>query len=211
MPGHIYTIEELMLDDSFINYCLSTGSAVPSLWRTVIRDNPGQQKTFDEAKKLVLSLHGGLSRPEVNRQIDIVRRKLQERSEAGVDTLPEQVPSLSSAFVTGDGQIKRRVFKSIVSYAVGACMIAIAAWFSFFKSGQLSSEIPAPMAQSLYYQSPLGQRQTISLPDGSTVILNSNSSLSLAADFNKEKREIRLTGDAFFCAWEKSCYKRDTG
>ena len=63
MPGHIYTIEELMLDDSFISYCLSTGAAVPSHWRTIIRDNPGQQKTFDEAKKLVLSLHGGLSRP----------------------------------------------------------------------------------------------------------------------------------------------------
>ena len=36
------------------------------------------------------------------------------------------------------------------------------------------------------------------MPDGSIVILNSNSSLSLDADFNKEKREIRLTGDAFF-------------
>lgn len=198
MPGHIYTIEELMLDDSFINYCLSTGSAVPSNWRTVIRDNPGQQKTFDEAKKLVLSLHGGLSRPEVNRQIDIVRRKLQERSEAGIDTQPEQIPSLSSAFVTGDGQIKRKIFKTILSYGAGVCMIAIAAWFFFFKSDRPSSAIPAPLAQSLHYQSPLGQRQTISLPDGSTVILNSNSSLSLDADYNKEKRVIRLTGDAFF-------------
>ena len=43
MPQHIYTIEELMLDDSFISYCLSTGAAVPSHWRTIIRDNPGQR------------------------------------------------------------------------------------------------------------------------------------------------------------------------
>lgn len=198
MPGHIYTIEELMLDDSFISYCLSTGAAVPSHWRSIIRDNPGQEKTFEEAKKMVLSLHGGLSRPEVHRQIDIVRRKLNERSATGAEAPAEQGPSLSSAFVTGDGQIKRRVFKTVLSYAVGTCMIAIAAWFLFFKSAPHSSENPAPLAQSLHYQSPFGQRQTISLPDGSIVILNSNSSLSLDAGFNKEKREVRLTGDAFF-------------
>ena len=77
MPGHIYTIEELMLDDSFVNYCLSTGAAVPSRWRNIIRDNPAQEKTFEEAKRLVLALHGGLSRPGVNRQIEIVRQTIK--------------------------------------------------------------------------------------------------------------------------------------
>ncbi len=199
MPEHIYTIEELMLDDSFINYCLSTGAAVPSQWRNIIRDNPGQQKTFDEAKKLVLALHGGLSRPEVNRQIDIVRRKLKERSEYGVEIQPEQAPPLSSEFVvTGDGQIKRKVFKTILSYAGVTCLLIVAAWFFIFRSDGQSSLKPPSLAQALSYQSPLGQRQTVSLPDGSTVILNSNSTISLDAGFNKEKREIRLTGDAFF-------------
>lgn len=199
MPGHIYTIEELMLDDSFISYCLSIGAAVPSHWRNIIRDNPGQQKTFDEARKLVLSLHGGLSRPEVNRQIDIVRRKLKERSETSMEIQPEQGPSLSSEFVvTGDGQIKRKVFKTILSYTGVMCLLVIAAWFFIFRSDDQSSVKPPSLAQTLSYQSPLGQRQTISLPDGSIVILNSNSSISLNDDFNKEKREIRLTGDAFF-------------
>jgi len=199
MPQHIYTIEELMLDDSFISYCLSTGAAVPSHWRTIIRDNPGQQKTFDEAKKLVISLHGGLSRPEVNRQIEIVRRKLKERSETGMETETEFGPSLSSEFVvTGEGQIKRKVFKRILSYAVITCLLAFAAWFFLFRPGGRFLEKQPSLAQVLNYQSPLGQRQTISLPDGSIVILNSNSRLSLDADFNKEKRGIRLTGDAFF-------------
>jgi ferric-dicitrate binding protein FerR (iron transport regulator) len=199
MPEYIYTIEELMLDDSFISYCLSTGAAVPSHWRNIIRDNPGQQKTFDEAKKLVLCLHGGLSRPEVNRQIDFVRRKLKERSDAEMETQPAPGPSLSAAFVvTGEGQIKRRVFRTMLSYAGVVCLLVITAWFFFFKSVSHSSGNQPLLAQSLNYQSPVGHRQTISLPDGSTVILNSSSSISLNGDFNKEKREIRLTGDAFF-------------
>ena len=79
MPGHVYTIEELMLDDGFINYCLSTGTGVPLRWKNIIRHNPAQEKTFEEAKRLVLALHGGLSRPEVHRQIDIVRKQLDGR------------------------------------------------------------------------------------------------------------------------------------
>jgi transmembrane sensor len=200
MAGHIYTIEELMLDDSFISYCLSTGAAVPSHWRNILRENPGQQKTFDEAKKLVLSLHGGLSRPEVNRQIDFVRRQLKERSDAGMEVQTETEPSLSSAFVvTGEGQIKRRFLKTILSYAGAMVLLILVTWFFIFKTASHSSvSQPLPLTTVQNYQSPLGQRQTISLPDGSTVILNSNSSISLNSDFNKEKREIRLTGDAFF-------------
>lgn len=199
MPEHIYTIEELMLDDSFVGYCLSTGAAVPSQWRSIIRDNPGQQKTFDEAKKLVLSLHGGLSRPEVNRQIEIVRRKLKERSEASMVPGTGPVLSLSAEFVvTGDGQIKRKIFKKILTYAGITCLLTITAWFFLSRPGRQSSEKRPSLAKVLNYQSPLGQRQTISLPDGSTVILNSNSRLTLDAEFNNKKREIRLTGDAFF-------------
>lgn len=40
--------------------------------------------------------------------------------------------------------------------------------------------------------------ETISLPDGSIVTLNRNSSLSYARDFNDESRVVELDGEAFF-------------
>jgi ferric-dicitrate binding protein FerR (iron transport regulator) len=46
------------------------------------------------------------------------------------------------------------------------------------------------------YNSPFGDRKKINLPDGSLVILNSNSSISLS--FTDKNREIHLNGDAFF-------------
>lgn len=196
MPGHIYTIEELMLDDSFISFCLSTGAAVPSHWRKIIRDNPDQEKTFEEAKKIVLALHGGLGRIEVNRQIEIVRQQLKQRNSASESIPQEENPSLSSDFViTGKGEIKRKIVNRILSYATAASVLVVAGWWFFLKSTTQSEK---PLAQDVNYQSPLGQRQTIKLPDGSVVILNSNSQVQLADNFNTDKREIHLNGDAFF-------------
>ncbi|MFC0774932.1 FecR family protein [Terrimonas alba] len=196
MKGHIYTIEELMLDESFVNYCLSRGSNVPSQWRVIIRDNPDQQETFEEAKKLVLALHGGLSRPEVNRQIEEVRRQLLGRKPEDATLSDVQEPPLSSTLVvTGKGEIRRKILKSVVLYATAACFLFIAGWFGF---KQFNSPGESKHSQPISYQTPLGHRQTITLPDGSTVVLNSNSSISLNANFNENNREIFLNGNALF-------------
>lgn len=40
--------------------------------------------------------------------------------------------------------------------------------------------------------------RTDTLPDGSVVTLNKNSTLAWAADFNKKNRQVKLTGEAFF-------------
>jgi ferric-dicitrate binding protein FerR (iron transport regulator) len=198
MKGRIYTIEELMLDDSFVNYCLSTGAAISSHWKTIIRDNPEQEEIFDEAKSLVLALHGGLSRPEVNRQIEEVRRQLLERKNEPMTVPPGQAPSLSSAFVvTGTGRIKRNLLKIASSYFAITCLVLIVAWWFLSRSG-MHSGASQPLVQAGSFQSQPGQRKTVSLPDGSVVVLNANSSISWAEGFNKNKRNVRLTGDAFF-------------
>jgi ferric-dicitrate binding protein FerR (iron transport regulator) len=198
MPGHIYTIEELMLDDSFVDYCLSKGTAIPSRWRTIIRENPGQGKTFEEAKRLVLALHGGLSRPEINRQIEIVRRQIEGRKVGKEESMDEDGPALSTSFViTSKGRIKRRLLKTFV-YSVVAVSVVIAGVLWLFVTGP-AGDAPRPVSQSTpsqEYRSPLGDRKKINLPDGSLVILNSNSNISIS--FTDQKREVRLKGDAFF-------------
>ena len=45
---------------------------------------------------------------------------------------------------------------------------------------------------------PPGQKSTITLPDGSTVWLNAESSISFAKSFATDERLVELTGEAFF-------------
>jgi len=43
-----------------------------------------------------------------------------------------------------------------------------------------------------------GQKSTVFLPDGSKVILNSESSLSYSSNFDNDSRKVRLSGEAYF-------------
>lgn len=45
---------------------------------------------------------------------------------------------------------------------------------------------------------PNGAQSDITLPDGSTVKLNSGSTISYSNNFNKDTREVKLVGEAFF-------------
>jgi len=110
----------------------------------------------------------------------------------------EEGPSLSTALViTNKGQIKRRFLKKVL-YSAATISIAITGilWWFAFRPAADSPGISSQPAQVQNYQSPLGQRQKLDLPDGSLVILNSNSSIRIS--FTDKKREIRLKGDAFF-------------
>ncbi len=54
-------------------------------------------------------------------------------------------------------------------------------------------------AQMVYtFATKSGERKKIILPDGTSVLLNAKSVLSLAKDFNGKCREVTLTGEAFF-------------
>lgn len=48
------------------------------------------------------------------------------------------------------------------------------------------------------FSSPFGQTLKLALPDGSAVLLNSNSTLKMASNFGSTNRTVRLTGEAFF-------------
>lgn len=45
---------------------------------------------------------------------------------------------------------------------------------------------------------PAGQRVNITLPDGTNVWLNARTSIQYPLSFNKEKRQVRLNGEAYF-------------
>jgi transmembrane sensor len=49
-----------------------------------------------------------------------------------------------------------------------------------------------------YYKTPNGTRKSFVLLDGSTIVLNSGSAISVPSNFGHQSREIALTGEAFF-------------
>jgi ferric-dicitrate binding protein FerR (iron transport regulator) len=67
-----------------------------------------------------------------------------------------------------------------------------------FLMGQLSKQTPQEEVQMMEVKTNPGMTATITLPDHTTVYLNSESSLAYPSRFLRDKREVRLKGEAYF-------------
>ncbi|MCB9288851.1 MAG: FecR domain-containing protein [Lewinellaceae bacterium] len=84
--------------------------------------------------------------------------------------------------------IRMRPMRLVLRYAAVLAALLAAGYWIFFSEGNSS--------QMVSFRAGPGERQELTLPDGSTVVLNENSELSYAEAF--EERRARLTGEAFF-------------
>ncbi|MBB4034815.1 ferric-dicitrate binding protein FerR (iron transport regulator) [Dysgonomonas hofstadii] len=94
----------------------------------------------------------------------------------------------------------RVLWNNYRKYAAVAAIVLVlgsAIWLSFDQSGNMTHPAFAEIHKN--WQTENSERMTINLPDGSTVQINGGSSLEMdETAFNKEKREIWLSGEAFF-------------
>jgi transmembrane sensor len=60
------------------------------------------------------------------------------------------------------------------------------------------AEPPKPSPEVREVSTKSGDKTRLVLPDGSRVWLNANSKLTYGSEYGKEKREVQLTGEAFF-------------
>ncbi len=110
------------------------------------------------------------------------------QSKIGESTSPEVIPQVAG---------KRRSIYLII-LKIAAVIIP-----AFLLGGILSyyilAERPEPeKISTTEIRSPFGARSEVILPDGSTVWLNAGSRIKYMNDFNKNNREIQLSGEGYF-------------
>lgn len=82
----------------------------------------------------------------------------------------------------------------VLPYAA-AILLLIALSASLFLFRQQSREMAG---QNITVEAPPGSRTKLHLPDGSTVLLNANSSITYSGGFNQVNRDLALSGEAYF-------------
>ncbi len=133
-----------------------------------------EKKAFENLEEFgafekIASVSDSLSVPEF--EVDNELARLKDRIEK-----PKQATIYS---------LPRTRFISIAATILIAAFTGI--YFAFFQSSGLNS-----------YQTAFGETETITLPDGSTVVLNANSTLSFDEEQWETARLITLDGEAFF-------------
>lgn len=108
-------------------------------------------------------------------------------------------PQTEDELIQFENSIRLRKKRSLIQgFAIAASFIAIiflSWWFTSLKKDDAT-------AQTLSRQSEIvankGTRSRIILPDSSIVFLNADTKLNYPRQFNKNKREVYLDGEAFF-------------
>lgn len=169
--------EELLTDESFINFCLDQNRADKIKWTEFIENHPSEAARLDELRTIVILTRRGIEDIELKNQIAALETKI-DRSEE--NTVIQSAPT-----------VKKRRLQWIMA---AASLTVIAGAAVFYRTGNHAQ----PQTRSLSYVTQPAEKKSITLPDGSTVILNAGSKLFMEPSFGENDRKVRLEGEAFF-------------
>jgi transmembrane sensor len=152
-----------------------------------ISEHPETQQMFEEAEKVWLS-STNIKTIVTAEHFDKLRKKI-----AAVDA---DYPQPAETALIETTTSPRRRLKFVV---VPAIIVLIVSGFLVFKKLNSKNYEPVSIASanvnSVFAQK--GSKPKITLPDGSTVLLNADSRIYYGNDF-ATKRELRLEGEAYF-------------
>jgi len=187
-----YTVEELVIDDSFIAYCTRQNARDIAFWDDYLLKHPEALMTIEEARKLVLGLKYMLQKKqnELSAMDDSPGHTLYVASETDIPHAQKPVTRLGSGW-------KKWA-------AVAACILLLITAGIYLTNRPSKPVSPsAPIAatdtgSADTIQSRPGEHKILVLPDSTRVTLNAGSRLLISEDFGKDNRNVYLTGEALF-------------
>lgn len=175
-----YSAADFALDEFFIRWVLDNSPDTDRFWRQWLKSNPSKKEEVDAARTIVRTLRfkqEPLSYAEIQMEWNALRNKLQSPEAAPIRTL------------STSRTISLRHLLNIAATVLLAAML-----FYLFRLND-NTEATAPLIERY-----TAAAETISLilPDGSVVVLNSNSRISYPEKFPDDHRKVHLKGEAYF-------------
>lgn len=191
MKGHLrhdyndYTPADFALDESFVKWVKHNDPETDRFWHDWLVANPEKRQDLEAARALVLSL---VFKEEEISEEEIMAEwyKLQTRTDRE-DALSEERMLL----VERSG---RSGFEKFLRVAA-VVLLAVASGFILNK---LFFKTVVERVQMVEQSTSKGQKLSVVLPDGTSIMLNSQSTIQYPSVFRDSTREIALEGEAFF-------------
>lgn len=184
-----YTANDFALDSHFRKWVLKKEATATLFWDNWLVQHPEKKGTIALAQQIVLSLR--------NAQEEISEQEIEVAIAQLVDAAEQRKIKIIPFFQ----RISVRM-----AMAASLFLIPLLAWILFTKPTNqeplaVYTESVAQLAQETRINEVVTtakQTQLVTLPDGSSVMLQPNSRLSYPSKFARKKREVVLSGEAFF-------------
>lgn len=188
-----FSPEEFVLDDAFRAWVLTPTPEADAFWHRYQRDHPSQREVIQQATVLVRHLRvrpdqlGDENEQRIWQLLETRFDQLEVLSENRAETPVD--PDFTNERPGRIGKVFRLPRWTRVAAAVLVLLLAgVATW----------RYIRAPTGPERV-QTAFGQTRSVTLPDGSTVLLNGNSTLTFARNWAEDTpREVWLDGEGFF-------------
>jgi transmembrane sensor len=174
--------EDLLADESFINFCKKTSQADTEKWQRYAAENNEQRLQVEAAQKLFAGLFSILAAEDLAEQESILKRKLLSA---------ETPPVVSMAEVSEKKQRLTFFSRYKIGYAAAVLLIIAGSYFLFTQSRETKESLKS-------FTVPNGERKSFQLADGSLITLNAGSKISIDKDYGVSDRDVYLEGEAFF-------------
>lgn len=181
---HDYSVEDMLLDESFVLYCLGLSQEAESDWTSWLQENPAQAANAEAARRLLFLL--GIRPSTTEKEIAFAELRA---AIAALKADTADVPAVKK-------QTAARLVLGQWAAGIAAAFLLVAAGFYWHKWTAPAMESGVLAYES--YSTGDGERRQIELADGSAVILNSNSSLRIPSSYNRQERSLEVKGEAFF-------------
>lgn len=180
-----YEIEDFLSDSGFCNYCLGKDRQDMEFWNEWIRVHPEKKEVVSRARELYYMLNG-------NHTLDQFEKDAASFREAFENHLAETPHAQTTMFA----ERRPNSGRSLLRYSTALCAAAVL--IMVFLDRHPHDTVAGRAKTGFVSASPSGVRKKLRLPDGSTVILNSASRLSITGGFGDSLRQVSLQGEGYF-------------
>lgn len=175
-----FTVRDFVLDESFRRWVLQPDEATMSFWHTFMLRHAEQQSVVDEAASLLLHLRANYD-------------DLTDASYERIWLILDQAYPNQAMLANRPSIWTRFGGWKMAAAVVGLLGMLVTGWY--VRESQHQHE----------EHTAFGEARTLVLPDGSTVQLNGNSTLTYRDDWAAgQPREVWLEGEGFFTVTKKA-------
>ncbi|SMO73440.1 FecR family protein [Fodinibius sediminis] len=188
MAEYEQEIEELLTDDSFIRWIEGRASEVEAaVWERWLENDPARKQLVEESKLLHRSMAFSRNRrSEVELELDRLKERMGREKKAAEN-------GIRSRRISRD-----RTYPGMAA-ALIIMLVAVMGVLSLSYPGLYTSEPTArSVSKFITQKTQNGQQKKLTLSDGSTITLNSNSSLKYPSTRTGGDLEVWLDGEAYF-------------
>ena len=191
-----YQAEEFATDPSFRNWKLGDSEEDARFWTGWLAQHPDKRRDIEKATLLLEAVHESfdqVSEPEIRHEIQRLAGQLDQLPQVSPDS-EETIPLPRRPWMARSWQVAAVTLVGLMSLG----------WWWFNKSAFESSPITYtdlvtdPSLSLTEVQNTTTSSKSVRLADGSLITLKPGSKLSYQSDFTGPKREVYLSGEAFF-------------